>query len=108
LRRLKAATRSAQPAQRPRGGHRPFNCFHGSEVAFWPNAKTHFAGVVQAIPDLPGTEIVLESTANGLGGEFHERWQQAESGQGDYEAIFIPWFWDTDIAGSPARLSARR
>lgn len=68
--------------------------FHGSEVAFWPNAKTHFAGVVQAIPGLPGTEIVLESTANGLGGEFHERWQQAESGQGDYEAIFIPWFWD--------------
>jgi hypothetical protein len=69
--------------------------FHGSEVGFWPNAKTHFAGVVQAIPDLPGTEIVLESTANGLGGEFHERWQQAESGLGDYEAIFIPWFWDT-------------
>jgi hypothetical protein len=69
--------------------------FHGSEVAFWPNAKTHFAGVVQAIPDLPGTEIVLESTANGVGGEFHERWQQAESGQGDYEAVFIPWFWDS-------------
>jgi hypothetical protein len=69
--------------------------FHGSEVAFWPNAKTHFAGVVQAIPDLPGTEIVLESTANGMGGEFHERWQQAEAGQGDYEAIFIPWFWDS-------------
>jgi hypothetical protein len=68
--------------------------FHGSEVAFWPNAKTHFAGVVQAIPDLPGTEIVLESTANGVGGEFHERWQQAEAGVGDYEAIFIPWFWD--------------
>lgn len=68
--------------------------FHGSEVAFWPNAKTHFAGVVQAIPDLPGTEIVLESTANGVGGEFHERWQQAEAGDGDYQAIFIPWFWD--------------
>lgn len=70
--------------------------FHGSEVAFWPNAKTHFAGVVQAIPDLPGTEIVLESTANGVGGEFHERWQQAESGIGDYEAIFIPWFWQDE------------
>lgn len=68
--------------------------FHGSEVAFWPNAKLHFAGVVQAIPDLPGTEIILESTANGVGGEFHERWQQAEAGVGDYEAIFIPWFWD--------------
>lgn len=70
--------------------------FHGSEVAFWPNATTHFAGVVQAIPDLPGTEIVLESTANGVGGEFHERWQQAEAGIGDYEAIFIPWFWSRE------------
>jgi hypothetical protein len=70
--------------------------FHGSEVAFWPNAATHFAGVVQAIPDLPGTEIVLESTANGVGGEFHERWQQAEAGIGDYEAIFIPWFWQSE------------
>ena len=70
--------------------------FHGSEVAFWPNAPTHFAGVVQAIPDLPGTEVVLESTANGVGGEFHERWQQAEAGIGDYEAIFIPWFWSPE------------
>jgi hypothetical protein len=70
--------------------------FHGSEVAFWPNAATHFAGVVQAIPDLPGTEIILESTANGMGGEFHERWQQAEQGIGDYEAIFIPWFWQAE------------
>lgn len=72
--------------------------FHGSEVAFWPNAATHFAGVVQAIPDLPGTEIVLESTANGVGGEFHERWQQAEAGIGDYEAIFIPWFWQSEYS----------
>lgn len=70
--------------------------FHGSEVAFWPNASLHFAGVVQAIPDIEGTEIVLESTANGMGGEFHERWQQAERGEGDYIAIFIPWFWQEE------------
>lgn len=70
--------------------------FHGSEVAFWPNAATHFAGVVQAIPDLAGTEVILESTANGVGGEFHERWQQAEAGIGDYQAIFIPWFWQAE------------
>lgn len=74
------------------GRSQTIQLFHGSEVAFWPNASTHFAGVVQAVPDLPGTEIVLESTANGVGGEFHERWQQAEAGKGDYEAIFIPWF----------------
>lgn len=80
------------------GRSQTIQLFHGSEVAFWPNASTHFAGVVQAIPDLPGTEIVLESTANGVGGEFHERWQQAEAGIGDYEAIFIPWFWSPEYA----------
>lgn len=78
------------------GRSQTIQLFHGSEVAFWPNAQTHFAGVVQAIPDLPGTEVVLESTANGVGGEFHERWQQAEAGTGDYEAIFIPWFWQDE------------
>lgn len=78
------------------GRSQTIQLFHGSEAAFWPNASTHFAGVIQAIPDTPGTEIVLESTANGVGGEFHERWQQAESGVGDYEAIFIPWFWSEE------------
>lgn len=80
------------------GRSQTIQLFHGSEVAFWPNAQGHFAGVVQAIPDLPGTEIILESTANGLGGEFHERWQKAESGQGDYVAIFIPWYWQPEYS----------
>ncbi|WP_422383271.1 hypothetical protein [Roseibium album] len=78
------------------GRSRTIQLFHGSEVAFWPNADKHFAGVVQAVPDLDGTEILLESTANGVGGEFHERWQQAEAGIGDYIAIFIPWFWQEE------------
>lgn len=78
------------------GRSKTVQLFHGSEVAFWPNATSHFAGVVQAIPDLPDTEIVLESTANGVGGEFHERWQQAEAGIGDYIAIFVPWFWSDE------------
>lgn len=78
------------------GRSKTIQMFHGSEVAFWPHAASHFAAVIQAVPDLPDTEIVLESTANGLGGEFHERWQQAEAGIGDYEAIFIPWFWQEE------------
>ena len=78
------------------GRSKTIQLFHGSEVAFWPNAAGHFAGVVQAVPDLPGTEIILESTANGVGGEFHARWQQAEAGIGDYEAVFVPWFWSAE------------
>lgn len=78
------------------GRSQTIQLFHGSEVAFWPNAATHFAGVVQAVPDLPGTEIILESTANGPAGEFYERWQMAEAGIGDYIAVFIPWFWQEE------------
>ncbi len=70
--------------------------FHGSEVAFWPDNSGHASGVLQAVPDLPGTEIILESTANGIGGFFHEKWQEAEAGLSDYQAIFIPWFWQEE------------
>lgn len=80
------------------GRSKTIQLFHGSEVAFWPNAKDHFAGVMQTVPDLGGTEVVLESTANGIGGEFHERWQQAQAGDGDYQAIFVPWFWAAEYA----------
>jgi len=71
--------------------------FHGSEVAFWPHAETHAAGLMQAIPDgvdADGTEVYLESTANGIGNYFHEQWVKAEKGDTDFEAVFVPWFWD--------------
>lgn len=75
--------------------------FHGSEVGFWPNASTHAGGVLQAVPDAPGTEVVLESTANGVGNYFHQQWRKAERGESDFEAIFVPWFWSEEYA-SPA------
>lgn len=67
--------------------------FHGSEVAFWPNAQQHAAGIIQAIPDEQGTEVFKESTANGVGNYFHKEWQDAEAGLSEYIAIFIPWYW---------------
>jgi hypothetical protein len=84
----------ATAGQKAVGRSKTVQLFHGSEVAFWPNASEHFAGVMQAIPDLPGTEVILESTANGVTGEFYDRWQQAEAGIGDYIPIFSPWFWE--------------
>jgi hypothetical protein len=79
-----------------RGRSKTIQLLHGSECAYWANAADHFAGVVQAVPGRPGTEIILESTAAGPWGEFYERWQQAEAQIGDYEAIFVPWFWTED------------
>ena len=70
--------------------------FHGSEAAFWNNAAEHAKGILQAIPDEVGTEVILESTANGVGGFFHEAWQKAEAGISEYIAIFVPWFWQEE------------
>lgn len=70
--------------------------FHGSEVAFWPHADTHAAGVLQAVPDEDGTEVILESTANGVGNLYHQKWVDAERGVGEFIAIFVPWYWQEE------------
>ncbi len=81
--------------------------FHGSEAAFWPHAETHLAGVLQAIPNEPGTEVILESTANGVGGVFYELWKEAEAGESQYIAIFVPWFWQPEYSiAVPAHFKA--
>lgn len=66
--------------------------FHGSEVAFWANAEDHAAGALQAVPSEDGTEIILESTANGMGGLFYSMCHAALKGENDYQLIFVPWF----------------
>ncbi len=69
---------------------------HGSEVAFWAHAEKHFGGLVQALSLVEGTEGVLESTANGVGGTFYKQWGLAEKGQSDFIPIFLPWMIDPD------------
>jgi len=75
--------------------------FHGSEVAFWEHAVDHMAGIGQIVPNAPGTEIFLESTGNGVGNLFHSMWQDAVRGRSDYEAVFIPWFWERKYRLTP-------
>lgn len=68
--------------------------FHGSEVAFWPQADSHLSGIGQVVAKMPGTEIILESTANGIGNVFHRLWQAAERKESDFIPVFLPWFWE--------------
>lgn len=69
---------------------------HGSEVAFWERAEEHLGGMLQAVPLAMGTEVILESTANGVGNVFHKQWVMAERGMSDFIAIFVPWFWQDE------------
>ena len=82
-----------------RGG--TIQLFHGSEVAFWEKTEEIKTGILQSVPDLPDTEIILESTANGLAGMFYEGCMQAIDGIGEYEVIFIPWYWQEEYQCDP-------
>lgn len=81
--------------------------FHGSEVAYWPMAQAHMAGILQGIPSgdaASGTEIILESTANGVtgdGGWFYQACQAARAGDSDFELVFLPWFLEPGYRRKP-------
>lgn len=68
-----------------------FTNLHISELAFWGNkAKETATGLFQAVPNLPNTMIIIESTANGYE-YFKELWDMAVKGESDYIAIFVGW-----------------
>lgn len=71
-------------------------CLHLSELAFWPGDKGEtFSGLVQAVPDKPGTLIIIESTANGYE-EFKKMWDAAVKAQAEgtdgFIPVFFPWY----------------
>lgn len=67
---------------------------HASEVAFFPDASTTMLGLLQCVPDTLNSCVVLESTANGVGGYFYDIWQKAVRGENDFIPLFYPWFTD--------------
>jgi len=65
---------------------------HLSEVGFWQFDEQILAGLFQGISQEDGTEVILESTANGASGEFYRLYQGAMRGENEYIPIFLPWF----------------
>lgn len=96
--RLESTYAVATAGAKEGGRGRSISLFHGSEAAFWNNAPAHFAASVQAVPLMPGTEVILETTSAGPSGEFYNRWQAASAGKGDYVPIFLPWFWTSEYS----------
>ena len=78
------------------GRSQTIQLFHGSECAFWPHAAEHSKGILQAISSADGTEIIMESTANGIGNYFNQMWKSALTGDSAFQAIFVPWYWQSE------------
>lgn len=68
-----------------------FTNLHISELAFWGNnTKETMIALSQAVPNLPNTMIIIESTANGFE-YFKSLWDMAVKGQNDYIPVFVGW-----------------
>lgn len=74
---------------------------HASEAAFYPDGDAFSKGLLQSVPDLPGTEVIIESTANGMDAMFYLMCMDAMANRGDYQLIFIPWFWQKEYRRKP-------
>lgn len=74
------------------GRGRTIHFLHGSEVAFWDDPETLMTGLRPSLPAKPGTVIVLESTANGVGNYFHAQWIDAMAGRSEFTPMFFPWW----------------
>ena len=78
-----------------------FSMVHMSEVALWADTATKSGddiaqSIYATVLDVPGTFIVMESTAKGIGNFFHTQWLAAQDNKvnnidGLYP-VFVAWF----------------
>ncbi|NBK24727.1 MAG: hypothetical protein EOM68_22215 [Spirochaetia bacterium] len=69
-----------------------YQIFHSSETAFYPHSEDTMLGVLQTVPDDPGTIIIMESTGNGYDPYFYPMCLGAKAGTNEYELFFIAWW----------------
>lgn len=85
---------------------------HLSEVGLWKETRGKkpedlIQSIAGTVPNEPGSMIVLESTAKGVGNYFHREWQKAVRGESGYVPVFVAWF-EIEMYGTPFRNEAER
>jgi hypothetical protein len=89
---------TARSTQTGRGQTNRF--VHGSEVAFYPQGADIVAGLLQTV-GAEGSEVILESTANGSGGWFYDQCMKSLRGETEWIVCFVPWFWMPEYQRKP-------
>ena len=67
-----------------------------SEAAFYPASHEWRAGILKSVSREKGTFVAIESTANGMGNDYHLLWEEAVKGNNEFLPIFLPWYWGRD------------
>lgn len=72
-----------------------FQKVHITELAFRPDAEEMITGTLPSVPD-EGGEIIIETTANGVGNYFHQLWQKSfNNPDAEWKTLFL-WWWLAD------------
>lgn len=65
---------------------------HCSEIAFWGNKAEQLVGsILQSVPFIADSMVILESTGNMTGGYFYEEWLRAKRDESAFVPIFLAW-----------------
>ena len=96
--RILEAGGTAEAAQKV-GRSGTIHRLHVTELAFFGHATNTLNAILECVPGPQfGSEVSIESTANGAAGEFYERFRSASEGVGGYAAHFYPWTMAPDYA----------
>lgn len=86
------------------GRSAPYNWAHLSEAAFYRALGRLMTGLMQRIPTSADSGVIVESTANGEGGDFYDLCQLAMSGKSGWAFVFFGYFEHPENQIPPSRL----
>jgi len=91
LRIIVAGASEASASKKGRAG--TISRLHITECAFFEYADETLNALFECVPsESTGSEIVIESTANGATGFFYKQCQKAIENKGSYKLHFFPWY----------------
>jgi len=80
-----------------------------TEFAFWPDPANQMTALLDTVIDTENTFFFIETTANGMKTEFHDRWSEAELGEDEdgeptmWQPHFTAWVDDREDNTTPFR-----
>ncbi len=88
------------------GRSAPYNWAHLSEAAFYRDMGALMTGLMQRIPNSPDSGVIVESTANGMGGDFYDLCQRSMDPRRDsgWAFVFFAWWEHPECRADPKAL----
>src|SRR5262249_55753041 len=88
------------------GRSAPYNWAHLSEAAFYRDMGTLMTGLMQRIPNSADSGVIVESTANGMGGDFYDLCQRAMNPRLNtgWAFVFFAWWEHPEYRATPEAL----